>query len=229
MKCILVTGISHAGTRLLVRMLHAHPHVQNYPDILNGVAEYAPLHKFFMAEMGKMSMEDERLVVGQKGLYAVLDEYTSHFRDHDTVVVKMPFYPLDCLDLFEGYFGSLKVVYAERSVEGIRGSWVRRGEDVFVKPPHSAHHLKKTLLSDRRRIKDSQNLEEFIRAMAVRDLRRLREWDKAHPLNPSCVVRIEQLSVSDEAAKKMLTELGLSTMYAAEMLKMIDVERLRKA
>lgn len=59
-ESILITGVGHSGTRLVVQMFGKHPDVSVPSSILNAVREYEPLHQFFIKSMDLTPLSGEK-------------------------------------------------------------------------------------------------------------------------------------------------------------------------
>ncbi len=232
-KNLLITGPGHAATRLLVRMLAEHPQVVVPRPLLNGVLEYPPLHRFFVEVMDRTPWSSATYAVDKRELFFVLDSYFEAHDDRGGVgIVKMPYYPLFCLDMFEEYFGGrVAFLYCERPVEKIVRSYEQRGEDRLYfrdRPEELPRQLKKLALADRKRHLARPDPRRFFHDLVRRcDQLRL-DWNHRHPDNPLIAVPVEELARSRERGRALLGTLGLDARQTEAMYRGVDEGRLMR-
>ncbi|MBN2305158.1 MAG: hypothetical protein JXQ72_11805 [Anaerolineae bacterium] len=231
MTCILITGMGHSGTRLLVHMLAEHPDVSVPVLSLNPVAEFRPLHRFFIRSMDLTPLYAADYTIDREELRFILDAYLHNVDSGKAhCVLKLPYYPLNCLDFFVDYFGGeIVLMFSQRPVEKVVKSFLNRGEDrLFFEdsPDEIMRQVKKLDLAQRKRFLAEPDPSEFFRALADRcdDLRT--RWDTAHPDHRFIDVDIEQIATSRPYLTGLLEQLGLSTAPIDALLSVVDADRL---
>jgi hypothetical protein len=233
-SCILVSGPGHSATRLVVRLLERHPDVCVPRRALNGVAEYAPLHRFFIRAMDRTSLDSADYQIDRDQLGAVLDAYMEHVDEsRPFFVLKMPYYPLNCLELFFRYYGGRVVpVYCRRPPDKIVRSFLARGEDAlyFAGDPAELLRQVKKLGPERRKEHLEQPAPQRFFQELVAWCEHLREaWDRDHPASPFVVLDVEELGRSEEYLLEALRRIGLRPVPARQMLRLVDRDRLMQA
>lgn len=229
-KCILITGTGHSATRMLVHMLARHSQVAVPTSSLNYVQEFYPMHRLFIDYMDATPLHAKDCSINVEELRFLLDAYMGAI---DTTkpyfVLKLPYHPLTCLDIFVDYFkGNLILANAKRPVEKIIQSFVRRGEDqhFFDDPVEHLRQVKK--LDPQRRgyyltHKDPANffreVDRFVDA-------KVQEWQSRYPDMPCVQIDVEQVALSRDYLVELLGRLGLSTGDADRMLEVVDRSRL---
>ena len=126
---ILITGMGHSGTRLLVQLFQKIDKVYVPQELLNQVGEYQKLHKFFTECADKTSLEDNDWNIDKEKLFFILDGYYSLNKDKKITVIKLPYYPLRCINFFKEYFNNkLVILYCDKNFETIFNSFIKRNE-----------------------------------------------------------------------------------------------------
>lgn len=145
-------------------------------------------------------------------------------------VVKMPYYPLNCLEVFLDYFnGDISLLYVQRPKERIVKSYLRRGEDrYFLDPVEHVRQVKKLGLKGRKRYLASEDAEGFFGELVSHSAAQRRRWDQNNPEHKFIEVDIERFFTSRQYLSDVLRELGLSTNPTDEMLALVNVDRLLK-
>jgi len=228
-QCILVTGVGHSGTRLVVQMFTKHTDVSVPVSMLNAVQEYEPLHRFFIEAMDVTPISADKYVIDRNDLTFILDSYVSGIDiSKKYFVIKMPYYPLNCLEMFVDYFnGNVSLVYVDRPKEKIVKSYLRRGEDrYFSSPVERIRQVKKLGLEGRKRYLASGDVVSFFDELVVHSATKRRRWDQDNPDHTFIQVDIEQFSTSREYLGGVLQELGLSRDPIDEMLSVVNASRL---
>jgi len=128
---ILITGPAHSGTRLLVDLFKNNKNFYLPKNKLNSVNEFNKLHKYFIECADNTDLNSEDWEIDKTKLFNILDEY---YYDNinlkiTNTVLKMPYYPLRCIDYFQDYFKkNLVVLYAHKKFEQIYKIHSKRNE-----------------------------------------------------------------------------------------------------
>jgi hypothetical protein len=230
-RAILITGVGHSGTRLVVQMLARHPHVSAPSQILNAVQEYTPLHQFFIKSMDLTPISAEEYAIDASDLAFVLDSYMLAVdQSNECFVIKMPYYPLNCLEIFLDYFaGNISLVYTKRPKEKIVKSYLRRGQDrYFWDPVEHIRQVKKLGLEDRKQYLAIKDPEGFFGDLVTHSEAKCSKWNQSNPQHRLIELDIEQFSTSRQYVSGILHQLGLSAEPIDEMLAVVNVDRLLK-
>lgn len=230
-KCILVTGPGHSATRLLVQLFNRHPDVSVPMSSLNSVAEFLPIHRYFISVMDRTRLHSEEYAIDPGELKLLMDAYRLNTDpSRKFLLFKLPFYPLLCLDWFSDYFGGeVAFLYCKRPMEKIVKSFLDRGEDQLF-----FHHgddeilrqVKKLPVGRRACYLATSDAPAFF-AELVQECDRLRQnWDAQHPLQRFIEVDVEALTQGGDHLERLLIELGLDTRHSRDMLNVIDSRRL---
>lgn len=229
-KCILITGMGHTGTRLVEDMFARHPEVSVPLSILNRSKEFPPLHKFFINSMDITPMDSDNYMIDESGLRIIIEDYLQHIeKQKKNFILKMPYYPLNCLDFFLNYFnGNISFVYVTRPKEKIINSFVRRNQDktLFNNPKELSRQLKKLNVKQRNECANCKNatliLEEQIKYC---DLKR-QDWDKNYPNARFIEINVESWVTSREYVFEILGTLNLTTDSIDDIMSIADKNRL---
>lgn len=230
--CILITGMGHSGTRLLVQMLAKHPDVAVPLDVLNDVQEYIPLHWFFVQAMDRTPLYSDEYWLDPDELAYILEAYIQTTEaDKPYFVLKMPYYPLYYLDFFSDYFGDrLKLLFTRRPIEKVVHSWLKPGSNLFFYQfEEIARQAKKLAVAERQQILSElsqQKGEGFFHALETRCDSLRDGWNIYHPDNPFLTLDMEQLAKSRDYQLELINFLGLSTTHLDAMTSVIDYDRL---
>jgi hypothetical protein len=230
--CILITGPGHSATRLLINMLDKHPDVCVPMNALNAVSEFTPLHQLFIQSMDQTPLSSTQYAVHKQDLFLVIDAYMANVDTNKKrySVLKMPYYPLNCLQLFNEYFDSrLILLYTNRPVEKTVQSYVKRGEDklFFVKQPiEILRQIKKLGLEERVKVLASLSAIECFRGVDQRCEYLRDQWNKQHPGATFITVDVEKLAASKEYVCDLLEKMHLPQNGIDEMVSVIDRRRL---
>jgi hypothetical protein len=233
-QCILVTGMGHSATRLLVQLLCRHPDVSVPLAQLDPVQEFRPLHMWFVRAMDQTPLHSSEYWIDEDELRLVLRAYEANVDpDRAAFVIKQPYYPLYYLDFFaREYAGRLHLVYTERPIEKVIRSWQRASGDwFFFEGPELLRQAKKLHPDDRARyLTDlaTKNSTGYLRAVERHSVALRDAWSAAHPELPFTTVDMERLSHDDGHLREILNVLGLSAEPAAQMLEILDRDRLVK-
>lgn len=226
---LLVTGPAHAGTRLVIRMLAAHPEVTVPGSLLNEVGEFPPLHNLFLRAQARAPMHREELPVDRRELAFVLEAYRREIpAGAPFYALKMPHYPLFCLEKFGEALGEGPVLFVDRPTEKIVASFRRRGEDIrYYRPPDRRYdQIKLCRLGDRSRLLAEGTPVEIIRAQAEGARSLVDRW--AQDRGERGIVRVEvERFAADVAYRKALLEgIGLDPGAATALGAVVDRARL---
>lgn len=229
--CILVTGAPHAGTRLMVDMLSQHPDIDIAAHALTPTKESRALHRFFVRTMWETPVYDENYHLDETELRFIMDAYLTQF-DHTKpyIVIKSPYYPLNCLDFFVSYFeGRIKFVFTHRAAEKVVKSFVKRGEDKLYFEQSSEElftQVKKLPVDRRAYYLATTNAQEFF-AEVVEYSDKLRDdWNARRPEYHMVDVDMQQLVQSRAYVVNVLEQLGLDTGAVDQMMSVVDSDRL---
>lgn len=229
-KCILVTGLGHAGTRLVNRMLAKHPSVSVPLDALNHVSEFPALHRIFIESMDATPLYSDSYAIDEQELRFILDSYQTLLADAPFHTLKMPYYPYNCLDEMRDYYdGHIAFVSVNRPIDKIVRSYQRRGEDrrYFVEDSRELlRQIKKLPVDARQSHLARRDPPAFFRALAehadsIRDA-----WSHANPAHAFIEVEIERFATTEAYARSILEQLGISPDPAVEMLEIVEEQRL---
>lgn len=132
--CIVVSGLAHTGSRLVVEMLNTHADIDVPMNDLFGPAEYRALHRFFIDAVDKTPLHAKEYAIDKDELFFILDSYLQNVNPESPyTAIKLPHYPLWCLDLFHEYFdGRISLLCVCRDLAKIKASYQRRGEDAML-------------------------------------------------------------------------------------------------
>ena len=215
----------------MLQMFSRHPDIAVPLPILNRVEEFPPLHEFFIASMDLTAMETDQYQIDFAQLSSILDRYMSQVdKTKKTFVLKMPYYPLNCLEFLTKYFhGQIVFLNIQRPLNKIIYSFVQKGEDQSIFLNNSKEFGRQIKKLDPKARQKHMHKKDF--AMFVADLQtdidhKIAQWNKAHPTQPFINVDIEQFATSAEYLRKILTFLDLSTQYQDEMMSMVNKSRL---
>lgn len=229
-KCILITGIGHSGTRLLVQMLARHHEVSVPSEALNAVQEFYPLHRLFIQFLDATSLHSPNYAINFDELRFTLDAYMLNIdKSKKTFVLKLPFYPLLCLDKFVEYYqGNIVLANVRRPIEKVVQSYIRRGEDkrFFDDPLELMRQVKKLDPSLRGKYLARKDPPAFFREIERVIEEKVLTWERQQPQYPFVDIDIEQLANSKPYIGSVLTRLQLSTQHIDELAKEVDQQRL---
>lgn len=133
MKNIIISGMGHTGTRMLVDFFSQFDEIYLPNNYLNGVNEFGKLHEFFIKSMDNMSFKSDEYFLNKKELFTILDEYYSLNKKKITVL-KMPFYFLVFNKYLNEYFdNNYIIVNSIKNFKTIYNSFEKRNEvDLFM-------------------------------------------------------------------------------------------------
>lgn len=232
-SCILVTGVGHSGTRLVMNMLRKHPDV-SVPDaaVLTPNQEYPALLDFFRRVIDKTPLHATDYVIDWKELAFILEAYEAVVNKHKPFfALKMPYYPLNCPEFFLQRYGPcLNLVYTMRSTEKVLASYIRRREDqlFFTKVRELTRQIKKLGVDDRLRYL-SEGKQDPCRYFVklIEHCHELRNcWNENHPEVAFIDLDVEKFATSDEYLISWLQEIGLRQGFVREMQDCVDEGRL---
>jgi len=233
--CLLVTGIGHSGTRLVVDMLSKHPDVEVPEMLLNKVKEYSPLHQFFIETIDKTPLSSSKYSVDDQELHFILDSYMSCVqKTKKYFLLKMPFYPMFCLDKIERYFKKkLKCLFVTRPIKKIVDSYNRRNEVTryFTNRKEQFRQIKKLDVNRRAYHLAMSNSDMFDVEAYFADLFEhatilKSEWNKRRSPASFIDIDIESFAVSHDEFNNFLARLSLSPEYTDSIMKTINRKRL---
>jgi len=230
-KYFFVTGPGHSGTRLLLRMLARHPEISVPEHILNEVAEYDPLHQFFTESLIKTPIHSGSYAIDEEELSFIIDAYIAACdSSRPFCAIKMPYYPMNCLDFFFSYFhDKVQFVYCSRPVEKIVKSFVSRDEDkLFFKwrPQAIAIQIKKLPVSQRRHFLSNLDAPEFFKALVEHDLSMRDKWNVENPDRQFVAVDMQTVTAAEDECRRFLRALDVDDSCAVDMLQIVNRERL---
>lgn len=163
---ILVTGIPHGGTRLIVDILSKHINLLTYKQSLNSVNEFSILHQFYIDSMKKSNFNNGLIHVDQREFNLTLDKILD-LKSQKTHVIKMPCYPLHHLNHYSNYFDNLKIIYAYRPNDKVIESYQTRNENFkqFNTVNKKINQLKKIKLEKRNSLLSTFNFVSWVNEM----------------------------------------------------------------
>jgi hypothetical protein len=215
---------------MFVYMFAKHPQVSVPIASLNSVQEFYPLHGLFIKFMDATPLHSETYAIDEDELRLMLDAYMLNIdQSKSNFLLKLPYYPLNCLDFFVDYFeGNITLLFPRRPIEKVVQSFVRRGEDKkFFDDPHEfIRQVKKLEVERRKEFLASKDAEGFFREMGRYCDDKRREWDMKHPENQFIEIDVEQVASSRDYLTALLHKLNLSTDCVDDMLSVVDQERL---
>jgi hypothetical protein len=201
-------------------------------EIINSVAEYTPLHRFFINVMDTTPLHSEKYQVDLDELCFILDAYMSNIDlSKPYFVLKMPFYPFTCLEFLSEYFGqNPSLIFCDRPTEKVIKSYNKRDEDKWITSAAESVELvrqvKKLGVNERQQFLSNGNSSTYFEAMVNR-CKQLRDvWNHKHKDNPFITIDVEQVSTSPEHLSRLLTNLGLNSYPLHNMLSITDKQRL---
>lgn len=230
-KCIFITGMGHSGTRLVTHMLSKHPDISVPLSILNRVAEYTPLHQFFIDSMDQTSLDSAQYNINTDELRAILDTYMAKIdTSKQYFVFKLPYYPLNCLDFFVKYFQeNIVLLNVRRPKQKVINSFLHKGEDrsLFLdNEVERTRQIKKLDLSVREKHLTSHDAAGFFADLYDHTEAKMADWSQRHPELPFFDIDIEKFATSKEFLSETLQSLGLPTNYEDQMLAVVNKNRL---
>lgn len=229
-KVLLITGAPHSGTRLLLRMLARHPEISVPEHILNSVGEFYPLHKYFVRMIDRTPLQDAHYFFDYEELAFLLDSYMQATDSAKPMaVVKMPFYPLNCLEFLHNHFrNKLHVVFTSRDPEKIYSSYSRRGADVIFNrhPDEHVRQVKKLPVSQRRQFLTEPDKGKLIREIVRSTEAKKDAWNASHPESFITSIKVSDLAKSEDLLKQLLQNLNLPQEHVHEMHRVLDQNRL---
>lgn len=227
-KCLLITGMGHSGTRLLVDILGSHPDVWK-PE----PKEFSPLHCFFIQVLDSTPIYASDYVIDYNELEFIMDAYLEQVDTHKRFhLLKLPYYPLMCLDfLMEYYQGNIEFLFTNRPIDKIIGSYMRRGEDYTIFRSHVVGQVKKLSVEQRKGILAKpvvSNAGRFFQELHRRCLQLRDDWDSLHPEQSFVEVDIEKISQSKQYLINILNKIGLdSAQFPCDAInEVVQIERL---
>lgn len=230
-SCILVTGVGHSGTRLMVNMLAKHPDVDAALPYLTQERELRALHRYFIRMMEQTPVYSATYHLDETELRFVLDAYLELFAaDAQHIVIKMPYYPLNLMDFFVDYFeGRIQFVYTRRPPEKVVKSFLNRGEGklFFHQTTEEMYTQVKKLPVERRgHYLVSADAPAFFHELTVHTDGLHDHWNERSPNNRFVDVDMERIAQSTAYLIDIFGQLGLSVADAGEILEEANVERL---
>jgi hypothetical protein len=232
--CILITGMGHSATRLLVRLLYRHPDVAVPMSQFTKVQEYKPVHMWFVQAMQRTPLQSPTYWTDEDELQVVLDAYEYDVDpEKPYFVIKQPIYPLFYLDAFaKRYSGRLTIIYTERPIEKVINSWQRDNGDYFFFEPHELlQQVKKLHVDDRAKYLTDLTTKqsgEYLKALERHLLQCRDDWNAAHPDQTIITVDMEKLAQDKQYFSTIWEQLDLSTDPAIldDVYSIINVDRI---
>jgi len=234
-NCLLITGVGHSGTRLLVNMLSHHPNIDVPFGILNNVKEFYPLHQFFVNSMDNTSLHSEKYEIDNNELKFIIESYISEVDcTKNYFVIKLPYYPLNCLNFFYKFFeGNIKFLYTKRPKEKIVKSFLRRNEDrLYFSDPQELNRQVKKLNADRRRRfltqlnNSNKNNRDYFYELVNHSNEMKKRWNGQNPEDEFLDIKIEKFATNSSYISNILQELDLPQKYIDEMKGEVNESRL---
>jgi len=214
MKCLLITGMGHSGTRLATKMLAEHPDV--FLPELNRVSEYTPLHEFFIDSMDRTDI-DSGYVIDTDRLQSILESYLRLIPNIDFFILKLPYYPLNCLNSFK-FFNPI-FINIKRPKHKVIKSFKNKGEDKSLFIKENIRQIKKLPIHLRHKHKGSKDAESFFSDL----------YDHVQNLTKDFIqIDIEQFATDKDYITKILKELGIYPCCEERMMKVVNKNRLLK-
>lgn len=229
-KAILITGAPHSGTRLLVNMLARHAEVSVPLHILNPVGEFYPLHKYFVRMIDRTPLHYENYYFDFDELRFLLDSYIQEVEPgKSAMVIKMPYYPLNCLDFFYEYFqDNLKVVFTSRNPGKVYSSYSRRGADALFnrKPDEHVRQVKKLPIGMRKTFLTEPDKARLIKEIVRTTEEKKDSWNSRHQDEKIITIKASYIAQSSQSLQKLLHALELPVQDLEEMHSVVNQGRL---
>jgi len=230
-RCVLITGPGHAATRLFVQMLGRHPDIAIPHELLNSASEFTPLHKFFVRANESMPLESDRYDLDLAELRAIVDEYRAQCDPAKSYyVLKMPHYPLVCLEELDAILDIQAVLFIERPTKKIMASYISRGQDerLFAAPEESLRQINKCLAGDRQRLLATRDIRKILPRQIEAEYTHARRWEARHPDRPVVYVSAEKVAVRKGCLRDVMRRVGITSSeeVLADIRGIIDVDRL---
>lgn len=227
---LLVTGAPHSGTRLLQNMLAKHSDIAVPSHILNKVGEFYPLHVYFMNMINATSLHNQDYYFDFEELAFILDSYMQEVDNTKPfAVLKMPYYPLNCLEFLHDYFNNrLTVLYTSRSVEKVVSSYSRRGAEVIFNknPQEHIRQVKKLPVELRRKYLTEGNKNKLIQKIIEETEQKKTYWNQANPGKEIITVHASELAKSPDYFKQLLKDTGIPVKDMDEIYSVLNKDRL---
>lgn len=230
-SCIIVSGLGHSGSRLVVDLLASHPEVSVPLDDLNEPREYPALHTYFINTVDRTKMHEAEYNFDKDELFFLLDSYLKNVdRSKPYTVIKFPFYLLWCFDALHEYFqGNVSLIYNYRDLDKIKASFYRRGENqfLFLKDQFElSRQIKKLSPKYRSRHLGKLDLPAYLEDLSTCT----QEWrDRCAEKWPNIpIVNFDADIIASNPGEwgSILDIIGLSREGLEESIKIIDVKRL---
>jgi hypothetical protein len=230
-KCFLITGMGHSGTRLMTKMLARHPEVSVPVSILNRVWEYTPLHDFFIRSMDLTSLETEQYVICFEELKLILNDYVKHVDPNKKFfVLKLPYYPLNCLQFFIDFFEKrIMLIYLNRPKAKIINSFIHKGETRMLFSAGSdefIRQLKKLNVGYRQKNLNTRDVRRLLSDLVDHVESKVDAWDVLHPDSKFLRINIEPFATDRAYLSDVLMQMGLSGENISSMLSVVQSDRL---
>ena len=227
---ILITGAAHSGTRLLTRMLGTHSDISLPSEILNYVGEFYPWHTYFVNTMDKTPLHSENYNFDFEEMKFILDSYMAHIdKKKPYFIIKMPYYPLNCLDFLIEYFENrIYILYSERKKEKIIKSFENRAEDILYFSDTNSHirQIKKLNLQLRKEYISKPIAKEIFSHIIDETLRKKETWNKNNDNFNIIDVDIENLAKSQTYFENLLKKIKIEPKNTEDSYKVLDKKRL---
>jgi hypothetical protein len=225
---ILVTGIPHSGTRLLQEILACSSKVSVPFSMLNDVGEYDLLHWLFIDSLRHTKLHEKRVAIDEQELFYVLDSYFAECDlGREYVVIKMPFYPMLCIESFLKYFDNrLLIVNSDRDRRKVLSSFRSRGEDrkYYLNMENRVLQIKKTPPEYRDGIEKADNGEQILGKMF--DYHRFK-IDQIKSQNKVKVIDVvlDELLAGIVPVERIFNELGIAAFDKSSCERLLDKPR----
>ncbi len=227
---ILITGAPHSGTRLLTNMIGKHPEVSLPEKILNPVGEFYPWHTFFVNALDKTPLYSEKYNFDFKEMKFILDRYLENLDSQKPYfIIKMPYYPLNCLDFLVEYFNDkIYILFTVRNKQKILKSFESRAVDqrYFKDPQAHLKQIKKLNIKLRKEYLSKPYAYEIISHLIDETLRKKEEWNNKNLKHQIIDVDIDKLAKKSDYFEKILSKIKLEPKNTQESYKILDKKRL---
>ncbi len=227
-KGILITGMPHSGTRLIVKMLGEHPEI-TVPKSYNSVEEPSVLHEFFIDVMNKSKLSSEKYDLEKEDLRMILESISKE----RNWVVKMPAYPLMCMKEFIYSMPNIRcVIYTSRPEKKIINSFMRKNENkiLFEDEDEKIRQIKKLMKKYRKK-----HLHECIPKRIFEDqIKSCKErWNECKKILKENGITYLNIDVEKFAKEKSyvvekMEKMNLSKTSIDDMINVVDYKRLIK-
>ncbi|HMQ49217.1 MAG TPA: hypothetical protein PKA00_17275 [Saprospiraceae bacterium] len=235
-KGVLVTSsVGHSGTRLIVEMLGKHTDVFYPKERLNHVNEHDFLHQFFLEKIKNTPINKELKIENYEELEFLLNMYGKGHNPGQAMLLKLPFYPLCCLDSLDEYFDDFKIIYLNRKIDNVLKSFLDRNEDqhFWGNAAKRYESIKMLGLKDRELLMNEPRFENFIKSFPTYGEKKIKEFESSKKENTNKILQVQVESISNSIDEILLIfkflGLKVDNQFLMELKGMINPQRLQRS